>query len=283
MQKIIFLLVTFLGLTFITQAQPSKKKTTLESMNLHGQVESVREVSYKAQKNGDNWETGEISGDTRILFNDAGNRRAEAWYYGGSTSPHTRFHFTYDADQNRIEYKYENADDFRNSTTKYKYDRNGEKVSSARYDSKDKLLQTEKYTYDENGNQILLERYDADDKLIKTIKNEYEYDSKDRIIKDKIYYDDKFYGYETYEYNTEGKMIAHMRFKPDGTAKGGDKNKYDEHENKVEWLSINGYSGRETKYTYTYVYDEHKNWIEKWQYEDDKLKYIIKRTINIKE
>lgn len=283
MQKIIFLLVTFLGLTFIAQAQSSKKQTTLESMNLHGQVESVQDVTYTVKQNGDKWETDEVNGDTRILFNDFGNRRAEAWYHAGSSSPHTRFHFTYDAHQNRVEYKYENADESRNSTTKYKYGSKGQRVSSARYGSEDNLMQTEKYTHDEHENQILLERYDVDGKLLKTIKHEYGYDLKDRIVKDKIYYDDKFYGYETYEYNNEGKMIAHMRFKPDGASKGGDKNKYDEQGNNIEWLSINGYSGRETKRTYEYVYDENKNWTEKWQYEDGELKYIIKREVKFKE
>ena len=54
-----------------------------------GQTQTPGEL-YIYKKDGDEWTTDAVNGDTRILFNEFGNRRAEAWYYAGSESPHPR-------------------------------------------------------------------------------------------------------------------------------------------------------------------------------------------------
>jgi len=87
----------------------------------------------------------------------------------------------------------------------------------------------EEVEYDDNGN-ILLETYfeKVDGKLVETMRREYEYNSKNLLVKESVYqYGELSYWYE-YEYDDNGNLLLENAYDADGEAFYWHKYEYDD-------------------------------------------------------
>ena len=160
--------------------------------------------------------------------------------------------FKYDSSGNKIEMRYFQKDGSEKSRTTYVYDENKKLVEESLYRS-DNLIQKYVYLYDENGNIYCKNNYGSDGITI-TTQNFYKYDPRGNKISEEIKTKDNKYNWKITQ-------------------------KYDNHNNEVEYTYYGSDTNSTTKWTYEYIYDTHGNWTTKIRYSNGLVNGKLERII----
>lgn len=186
MKKIILLI----GLLIFSSCSVKSQKNDLESLNLKGNVKSVKETTYEAIEEFSEIIKGKrkaivlgVPLDSYITFNSDGNIiENNKFYSDGSLG----FRETFKYDGNTTEKTYLNTS-------------RGE-------------IRKELSVYDDKRN--LVERKDiSENKVINVYKYKYNYDNQGNITH--IYIEEGNL-FENYKYNSKGKLLEMLRFSPSG-------------------------------------------------------------------
>lgn len=175
---------------FFNACTESKPKTDLEAKGLEGQVKSVTEKMYKAEKKfGEVVKTDTLLSVSTYLFNE----------YGFLTSEEV---VNYEPFAKEEGYKHT-----------YEYNEQGLKVKRNEYDFNGELIKNITFEYDEKGMIVQESEYNSDGKLIE--KNTYE----EGLLDNRTYYDlvGKVIGKEICKYDDEGLITEKAIYNAEGT------------------------------------------------------------------
>jgi len=255
----------------------------LKEMNLHGNVKSLKELSYTAIiefgeiKKGVKGRENPWNKDGYIIFNNSGNKI--------------------------IEYTY-TAEDFPNTSRVFKYGVNGEITEMNWYAQDSILLNKWVYKYDNEGNMVEENSIQSGDSL--STKTTYKYNEKGYVVEENFYASDGSHGSKrTFRYNLKGNNVEEICYDKDGNFdekfiykydRNGNKikfscyivyetlnreatYKYDNKDNIAEWSYHESYDNYNKKHTYKYTFDKQNNWIVQVVYINEIPKFIIERKI----
>jgi hypothetical protein len=283
-------------------------QTDVKKMHLYGNVKSIKEISYRAQKSGNEIQKGSRERayegaegtDIEICFNKQQYKTNETHFASdGSVSDYLTLF--YDGKMNKTKwYCYSSDSTFKWGYNYYYNDLNLES-SSIGLDKNKKQHERKVYTYNSEGLLVTEETYFEDGySNIESI----EYDMYKRVIQKRSSTGE----YETFNYESNRKIWTIFNAANDTlcqTIFEYDQNEnilktcsrditlrytnqvksdycvlntYDLHGNKISEQWMDSKISR-PKETFEYVYDEKGNWIKKIHFIHSKAKYIIIRDI----
>lgn len=281
-------------------------KYSIAFYDLKGKVKSVVDISYQAINNFGKIEKGikkrESHSDYKLFFNeigclieetmiDADSNMFEKWVFkhDGDGNITERAHFNYKgAFLGKWTYTY-NEKGFRTEKSWLSphadlckkvltlYNENGHICERHVYNHAGNLYMTLKYAYDDHGNRIEKRTYGSDDRMF--LKHRYKYDKMNLLSE--IEWKDilgKSGVKENYVYDDKGQMVNKIITNLKSSEFDFMYN-YDSHKNliKLSWsekrnnLSKKGHS--------EYKYDATGNWIERIDYKNDMVQFLIEREI----
>jgi len=270
-----------------------KTHTTLEELNLNGPVSSLNEFSYKAIDSSgliikgrsergyglyENTINGSIyTNDKKLIFNKSGNIE-ELIQLDRLGNVESKKEYIYDDTDYLVEEFLEDSEGKIKSTTKYSNNELGQVVLIEFYKSNNTLEETYEFKYDcenqttevdwkmPNGNSRMKvsDYYNSDGLISKTAisimghknsEDEFEYNSNQLIIKKSSKHPNSIATHE-YQYDSLRNVIS-----------------------RIDNMPIESTCGN---WSFSYSYDDNRNWIKRISYKDSVPMYIIERIINYK-
>lgn len=218
----------------------------LKDNNLHGNVKSIHDCCYEADKINGEIITGKLESKELTIFDRNGN----------------------------IEVFSSNFESYRNEN---KYDSKGNKIESIKYDSDGSISYIVTYIYDEYGNMIEYSGKYPDGKLFMRDISRY---NKDGFkIEETLFFETKIASNESYRYDDIGNMIESISYKSDGRISHKFLYKRDEHGNLIESKLYNANGIIDRVWSCEYKYDKRGNWINQIRYDDNNPTSITERVI----
>ena len=239
-------------------------KSNKEQDGLQGSVRTVRVEKTLCSKVGTNISEGQGSREvSQVTYNVKGNKTEEA-KYGVDGSLISRSIFTYDAAEQLIEVKVQNADDSISLKRAYKHipSRDGKKVEEAVFKDGTTLLTKAVSVYDQKGRVIELATYDPSG--IPSIKQIISYDASGQLIEIDYYQgNNSLMGKSVFLYDTHGTLKEKIDYSAAGPQSGRTVfSKEVKEEERVDVSEYDADSNLLKRETYVRKFDSHGNWIK---------------------
>ena len=232
----------------------SVKKTDWKLFNLNGKVKSCKETSYYAFQEHGKATKGERGGkepysNTCTLFNDKGYR-TEVFSYKHDGTLFVKY--TYVRSNNALS-EIIQAYELESRTERLVFELNEKGLASKInvYNEDGSIEYTQTYSYDDYNNTSEQHINYPNSHMDKTIL--YKYEDNRLIDFTFLSYDGELAYKATYKYDDNNNVSEYCHYSADNTLK--------------------------SKYIYTYDLDSNGNWITRYEYEDNVLRYITEREI----
>ncbi len=190
------------------------QKTDWQRFKLKGEVASVTELEYAAQKLGKAVDKGELKSKTVYLYNDSGYRTGFT-SYGADGVLTSRSEYNYNDSGRLVDVKRYRGDGGLNVTTTYKYDKLGNESEERNTDPSGLMFMSAKGKYDLNGNRIVYDRFDQFGHLF--LKSNLRYDKNGNEIEEREYDSHESLqfktSYEYSEYDSKGNWQRRVMYK----------------------------------------------------------------------
>jgi len=234
--------------------------------NLNGSIYSITQTDFEVTKDSNG---NIIKGDTvdcseRIYVFDEHMRIMEEKFC--MLDFLSSYKYEYDSDGKLIR-----RTDFENLDRKYEYDNQGNQTRELMFDSEG-LMGSWTYKYDHNGNRIERNGYLGESFVERWI---IEYDGGNRKVLEYMVSEEPDNTPTTerieYEYDTKDKLVKTVSTDPDRKDRAVAVNTYhyNDQGDKTKHYSMNGFhNSREVTKTYQYEYDKKNNWIKRIEFEN---------------
>nr|WP_319571239.1 hypothetical protein [uncultured Draconibacterium sp.] len=193
---------------------------------------------------------GEITRKITHDYDTAGNNIETIWYDSNGWESKRKSKFNSKGIEIECTNLNRDDDDFSYKSRTYNYDKSKDETTVFKHDIGGEVLITE--IYNSRGNKIQTQRSSS--------KTEYYYDDMNKIIEKHNYWDDKFNGKSTYEYDSRGHITEECMYQSNGGLKDKDEYKYNAQGKLIEHRQYRPSWG--TYLDYYYVYDENGNLIQ---------------------
>ena len=275
-----FKFIFILFLLFSMSCKSYEKKQWGE-WELYGNIKSIVQISYSAQKESIN---GQQIDSVYFLFNEKGENiefiRSWSSQYARSTSEYDMdgnliVHISFDKNGNQgdtrkylfesgncTQYDFYSKQNDHTTTSVYRHDDNGNMIEQFDYSGDRAIIHRPVYSYDTNNNFIEKNGFDREEKL--SNKTIYKYENEGILSEDEyINYDEVGdIMYKTIiKYNKDEKVIKISEYDSEENLESSNVFSYDEKGQKIKVVKLSG-DGKENS-SITYKYDENGNPIEK--------------------
>lgn len=276
MKTEIFLLALLTFICSCNAATVENKDNSQANSNLKGEIKSIKESYYRAEKQpGNTEESFEYRGAFETVFNIEGYKISYTTHEPDGRISSKEL-YKYDNRNNQVEEEIYYGDEL-SFRKLYTYDDMGNLIEKTTLDDNGELSLKQLYKYNDKGNIIEERHHNNEDVFFNKIV--FEYDEKNNLTEESHYSEDDMHRLKTkYKYDDTGNMLEEdFHSLLDDTFDYKIQFKYDSKGNLIERLDP---LDKSNLLIYEYEFDETGNWTRSTSLKNGAKQSMIEREIN---